>query len=142
MGNIRALDKIELSLDKIVTAIRWVYSLFYIAMGVQALLVLAGLSSKPDFRISLQNAAFQNALEATGFIVPILAMTYLLAGGLMIFKRTAPLGIVLLAPFVLVILLTHLMLNGNPVWGIMHAGLLLLFAWQFRSAYSPLWNYK
>lgn len=142
MGNIRALDKIELSLDKIVTAIRWVYSLFYIAMGVQALLVLAGLSSIPDFRISLQNAAFQNALEATGFIVPILAMTYLLAGGLMIFKRTAPLGIVLLAPCVLVILLTHLMLNGNPVWGIMHAGLLLLFAWQFRSAYSPLWNYK
>jgi hypothetical protein len=111
-------------------------------MGVLALLFLAGLSSMPNFEISPQNAAFQGALMVTGFIVPILAVTYVVAGGLMLFKRTAPLGIVLLAPFVLVILFTHLFLNGRPAWGIMHACFLLLFAWQFRSAFVPLWSYK
>lgn len=60
----------------------------------------------------------------------------------MLFNRTAPLGIVLLAPFIVVILFTHLMLNGNPPFGILLAVLLGLFAWQFRDAYQPMWNYR
>lgn len=60
----------------------------------------------------------------------------------MIFNRTAPLGIVLLAPFVVVILFTHLMLNGSSLFGILLASLLGVFAWQFREAYRPMWNYK
>lgn len=96
----------------------------------------------PNFQISPQNAAFQEALKSTGFIVPIMALAYVVSGGLMLFRRTAPLGIVLLAPFVLVILFTHLFLNGRPAWGIMHAAFLVIFAWQFRSAFVPLWSYK
>lgn len=129
-------------MNKVLTGIRWVYSLFYISMGFLALLVLTGLSSMPNIGISPQNAAFQEALKATGFIMPILSVTYIGAGGLMLYRRTAPLGIVLLAPFVLVILCTHLFLNGRPAWGVMHACLLLLFAWEFRSAFVPLWSYK
>ena len=130
------------NVNKVITGIRWLYSIFYITVGVLTLLILAGLLSMPNIGISPQNAAFQKALMSTGFIIPILSVTYIVAGGLMLFRRTAPLGIVLLAPFVLVILFTHLFLNGRPACGIMHACLLLLFAWQFRSAFVPLWNYK
>jgi hypothetical protein len=131
-----------LNVNKVITGMRWFYALFYITMGVLTFLFLAGLISMPNFEISPQNAVFQEALKSTGFIVPIMALTYVVSGGLMLFRRTAPLGIVLLAPFVLVILFTHLFLNGRPAWGIMHACLLLLFAWQFRSAFVPLWSYK
>jgi hypothetical protein len=122
------------------TGVRWVYSLFYIMIGVQTLAILAGLAEKPDFGLSPENAAFQDALTATGFVIPIMGITFSIAGSLMLFRRTAPLGIVLLAPFVVVILFTHLMLNGSPVWGITHAALLAVFAWQFRAAYAPLWG--
>ena len=131
-----------LNVNKVITGIRWFYALFYISMGVLTFLFLAGLISMPNFQISSQNAAFQEALKSTGFIVPIMALTYVVSGGLMLFRRTAPLGIVLLTPFVLVILFTHLFLNGRPAWGIMHASFLVIFAWQFRSAFVPLWSYK
>ncbi len=129
-------------MQKLVIGIRWIYSIFYILIGLQTLSVLIGFSSKPDFSLSPENAAFQNALDATGFIVPIMAIAYIASGTLMLFRRTAPLGIVILAPLVVVILFTHVMLNGNPIWGVIHASLLLWFAWQFREAYVPLWSQR
>ena len=129
-------------MNKIITATRWLYALFYIMIGIQALAVLAGVTAMPDYGLSPENAAFQNALNQTGFITPIMGLSYVISGSLMLFSRTAPLGIVLLAPFVVVILFTHLMLNGSPAWGMMHAVLLALFAWQHRTAYLPLWNYE
>ena len=48
--------------------------------------------------------------------------------------------VVLLAPYVVVIFFSHLMLGGSAGWGTMHAALLALFAWQFRDAFRPLWS--
>ena len=128
-------------MEKMLNGIRWIYSLFYIMIGVQTLLVLAGVVAKPDFGMSPENSAFQDALAATGFVVPIMAGSFVVAGMLMLFRQTAPLGIVLLAPFVVVILFTHLMLNGSPVWGVAHAVLLSVFAWEFRTAFASLWSF-
>jgi hypothetical protein len=58
----------------------------------------------------------------------------------MLFTRTAPMGIVLSTPFVVVILFTHLMLNGSPLFRILMAAIMVLFAWQFRDAYQPMWR--
>ena len=121
--------------------VRYLFAAFYVLIGIQTALALLGIIPMPDFDLSPRNAAFQAALGETGFIVPIMALVFVASGVLMFFQRTAPLGIVLLAPFVVVIFFTHLMLDGSPIWGTTHLALLALFAWQFRSAYRPLWSH-
>ena len=128
-------------MNKVLTIIRWIYAAFFFLIGAQSLLVLAGILPASEFPGSPETKAFTEAIFATGFIGPIMSITYVASGILMLFNRTAPLGIVLLAPFVVVILFTHLMLNGSPAFGILLTALLGLFAWQFRDAYQPMWNY-
>jgi len=118
------------------------YAAFFLVIGAQALLASAGILSVSEFPGSPETKAFTDAIFASGFIGPIMSVTYVASGILMLFNRTAPLGIVLLTPFIVVILFTHLMLNGNPPFGILLAALLGLFAWQFREAYQPMWNYR
>ena len=125
----------------IISILRWLFAAFYLLVGLQTTLALLGIIPIPDFDLSPRNAAFQAALEETGFIVPIMALVFMTSGVLMFFRRTAPLGIVLLAPFVVVIFFTHLILDGSAIWGTSHLLLLALFAWQFRTAYWPLWNF-
>jgi hypothetical protein len=127
---------------KVLTIIRWLYSAFFLLIGAQALLATAGILPASEFPGSPETKAFTNAIFATGFIGPIMSVTYVASGILMLFNRTAPLGIVLLTPFIVVILFTHLLLNGSPAFGILLAALLGLFAWQFREAYQPMWNYQ
>lgn len=129
-------------MNKVLTIIRWIYAAFFFLIGAQSLLVLAGILPASEFPGSPETKAFTEAIFATGFIGPIMSITYVASGILMLFNRTAPLGIVLLAPFVVVILFTHLMLNGSPAFGILLAAFLGLFAWQFRDAYQLLWNYR
>ena len=126
---------------RVLKIVRWIYAAFFFLIGAQALLASAGILPASEFPGSPETKAFTNAIFATGFIGPIMSVTYVASGILMLFNRTAPLGIVLLAPFIVVILFTHLMLNGNPPFGILLAALLGIFAWQFREAYQPMWNY-
>lgn len=125
----------------ILRILRWLYASFYLLIGIQTALALLGIIPAPEFDMSPRNAAFQEALGETGFIVPIMALVYISAGGLMFSQRTAPLGIVLLTPFVVGIFFTHLLLDGSVIWGTAHLALLAIFAWQLRSAYRPLWTH-
>jgi hypothetical protein len=120
--------------------VRYLFAAFYVLIGIQTALALLGVIPAPEFEMSPRNAAFQAALGDTGFIVPLMALCFTAGGVLMFFDRTTPLGIMLLAPFVVVIFFTHLMLDGSAIWGTAHLGLLTLFAWQFRSAFQSLWS--
>ena len=129
-------------ISKVLTGARWMYAIFFFVIGAQALLMYVGILPKVEYPSSPESKEFTEAIFATGFIGPIMSITYFVSGILMIFNRTAPLGLVILAPFIVVILFTHLMLNGSPSYGIMMAVLWGLFAWQFRDAFKPMWNYK
>lgn len=129
-------------ISKLLNGVRWIYAIFFLGIGAQALLMYAGILPNSEYPSSPEAKEFTEAIFATGFIGPIMSITYFSSGILMIFNRTAPLGLVLLAPFIVVILFTHLMLNGNPPFGIMMALLWVLFAWRFRDAYQPMWNYR
>ena len=120
--------------------VRYLFAAFYVLIGVQTALALMGIIPIPEFEMSPQNAAFQAALSETGFIVPLMALCFTAGGVLMFFDRTTPLGMVLLAPFVVVIFFTHLMLDGSVIWGTAHLGLLMVFAVQFRAAFRGLWE--
>lgn len=127
-------------------AVRWLYAAFYIASGVRIAATVLGIAPPPDIASSPESAAFQQALARTGFIMPLLSVTCIAAGIALLFHRSAPLGIVLLAPAIVVIFLTNLLLTDSLIgqgllWGGLHAGVLAALAWHFRAAFPPLWNY-
>ena len=126
--------------EKLLTILRWVYALLFLLIGARSLLVIAGLLPGSEYPGSPEAKAFAEAIFAKGFISPLMSVTFFIAGILIFIKRTAPLGLVLLAPFIVSILFTHLMFEPNPIFGILIALLWLLFAWRFRKAYQPMWN--
>ena len=72
-----------------------------------------------------------------------LAQASFVAGGIaLMWKRTAPLGIAILAPTVAWIFLFHTTLTAGYVWGAAWLAGLVLLAWWHRDAFAPLWNYK
>jgi hypothetical protein len=85
--------------------------------------------------------AFWVAIEATRFMVPLLGGCYFLGGLALWFRRTAPLGLALLSPpMVIIILFDMLLVKKAGAWiviALIHAILL----WVFRSAFTPLWSF-
>lgn len=118
-------------------ALRIVYGLFFLAMGVWA---TTGIGPRP-VQPTRAAADFTQALTDTGFMDPLLGASFLLGGGALLFHRTAPLGIVALAPSVAVILFFHLFLSGQYIWGPFVAAYLAALAWHYRGGFVPLWSY-
>jgi len=122
--------------------LRWVYGGYFFVLGATSVLQLAGVL--PDFDwhsvMSPASSAFFGALENTGFVVPLLIFVWTAAGLAMLFRRTAPLGVVLLAPVIVNIVLADTLLDDLWWWAALHAAPLVALAWHFRAAYRPLWN--
>lgn len=127
---------------RIVTIVRWVFGLFYLTTGIAIFCYVAfGLGAPPP-QPTPQALAFTTALSHSHIIDPLLSLAYLVGGGALLFRRTAPLGILVLAPVVLVIFCFHLVLSGQWIWGSVNLALLLFLAWQHRPAFRPLWNFS
>lgn len=119
---------------------RWLYGgyfLFVAAMVVRMLWFGAAGVHEP----TAASKAFTDAMTATGFLNPLLMVDYALGGGALLFRRTAPLGLALLAPPVVVIFLFHLRLTGNVVWGGGWALDWAFLAWRYRAGFDGLWSY-
>jgi putative oxidoreductase len=117
---------------------RGVYGLFFAGTGCWIFVAMAtGLLSAP-VQPTPEAAAFMRALGEARFVDPLLASSFLLGGGLLLFDRTAPAGLALLAPSVAVILLFHLFLSGQYVWGPFVALWFLILAWHYRRAFLAL----
>lgn len=121
--------------------LRYVYAAYYLIIGVWLALSLVGITALPHPRVSDASAAFQGALAGTGFMFPLLAFTYTASACALCLYRTAPLGLVLLAPVAVVILLTDALLDSAWLAGSLNAAVLAALAWHFRSAFRPLFFY-
>jgi len=86
--------------------------------------------------------AFLEALTATSFFTPLLAVTFLAGASALLFQRTAPLGIALLAPPMVLIFFFHIFLTGMLLWGGTWAGGLAVLAWGHRDAFKALVTYR
>lgn len=119
---------------------RWLYGGYFIytAVMIGRTLWIGGEGVQQP---TPEAKAFYEALHATGFLYPMMGFTFGAGGLALILDRTAPLGLVLLAPSVGVIFFFHLMLTGRIVWGTEWALGLVLLAWHYRSAFTALWNY-
>jgi hypothetical protein len=124
--------------------IRWLYGAYFVFLGVSSGLEMIGVLPEPhwDQYMSAASGAFLAALEKTGFVVPLLIVTWVASGLAFMSYRTAPLGVVLLAPVMVNIFLADTLLDAEWLWATAHAAPLLALAWHFRSAYRALWNYS
>ena len=81
--------------------------------------------------------AFMNALRDTGYMVPLIALTQLAAGLLLLANRFVPLALVLLAPFLVNAVLFHAFLErGGLVPALVCLALEAGLAWVHRGAFS------
>lgn len=120
------------------SALRIAYGGFFAVVGAWGAISLARGEGNPFVSGSGPGPDFQEAMEATGFLVPLMLAMFILGGLALAVRRTAPLGIILLAPFVAVIFFYHLLLGGSAAWAFGWASGLLLLAWHHRSAFVPL----
>lgn len=120
--------------------LRYLFAAYYLLVGVYLALSLVGIIPPPHPRVSGASAAFQAALGKTGFMFPLLAFTYVMSGCALLSCRTAPLGLVLLAPIAVIIFFTDTLLDTAWFFGTLNALVLAALAWHFRSAYRPLFS--
>jgi hypothetical protein len=132
----------KMTSNRVLLFVRLIYALFFFAIGTRSVLVLVGALPGSEYPGSPETKAFTKAIFETGFISPVMSLTYFAAGILVAIKRTAPLGLVLLGPFLVSILLTQLMFEPNPFFGVIIFLFWVLLLWHFRKAYFPLWNFK
>jgi hypothetical protein len=120
---------------------RYLYGLFYAGIGaIGAYRVLTDPNAEwPAFNDA--EIALTQALTAAGFFVPIVILTCLTGGILLLFKRTAPVGLLVLTPLVGVIFLYHAYLTGAYVHAVPQVIYLGALYWFYRDAFVPLWNY-
>lgn len=118
--------------------LRWLYAaMFLAAAAVLVQAMLPGGTPAPA-EPTAQARAFAAALAATGFMSPALVICYVLAALALLRHRTAPLGLALLGPPVIVIFLFHTLLSGRILWGAGWAGIWLLLVWRYRAAFIAL----
>jgi putative oxidoreductase len=82
---------------------------------------------------------FVTALMVSGYMMPLIAVTLIVAGALLLANRLVPFALLLLAPFFVNSLAFHFFLepSGRPA-AIVFTVLELYLAWSYRAAYTPL----
>ena len=120
------------------TVLRIGYAFAIFAINIYAALSTFTTVLPPLTPPTAAGRAFMDALTNTSFFTPLLGVTYLVGASALLLQRTAPLGIVLLAPVMVMIFFFHLFLTGMVVWGAAWAGVLAVLAWGHRDAFKAL----
>jgi hypothetical protein len=117
-------------------AARLIFALWYFGVGI------IGIMTNDAAKDAAKAATpLEKAMAESLFMNPLLCLACLVGGGAMLFRRTTPLGIVILAPLVIIIFCFHMVTTKSYLWGSLNLLLLAANAWQFRRAFDPLWNY-
>lgn len=120
---------------KLPTVARVVLGLIFVVFGVNGLIPF--LPAPPS--VPAAAGAFAGALAATGYFFPLLKVTEIVAGALLLMGVAVPFALTLLAPIIVNIVAFHLFLapGGWPLLAVMLASELFL-AWTYRDAFAPL----
>ena len=114
--------------------------IFFLAIGLAILgWLLTGVGSPPT-QPNPAAQAFTDALSRSGFIDPLLAISYVMGGAALLRDRTAPLGLVVLAPSIAVITMFHLFLSGQWPIGLVVALVFGALALAYRTRLAALWT--
>jgi hypothetical protein len=121
------------------TIARVLFGLFFLYAPIMILIAFGG-QHPPEAQPAA--AAFTQALNASGFMNPMLIAVLLAGGAAMLFDRSAPIGLLLLGPPIAVIAAFHWCLTGNYVWGSVWPVWFLALAWRYRRVFARLWDVR
>ena len=100
---------------------------------------LTGLIQPPPLEGAIKE--FNEGLAVTGYFMPLLKITELLCGILLITGRFVPLALVVLAPIVVNIFFVHLTIaREGIVIGFVVAAMEMFLAYYYRDAFEPLFR--
>ncbi|HEY0436386.1 MAG TPA: hypothetical protein VGC92_07095 [Phenylobacterium sp.] len=123
------------------TGLRWLFAFFFFSTGVaivaKTVFGIGGYIHQPTAAAQ----ALDTALHQSGFMDPLLGASYLVGGAAMAWRRTAPLGIVLLGPAVVVIFFFDTFLARLPIPGVLTLAVWGVLALRFLPAYQGLWTF-
>ncbi len=118
-------------------AVRLIFALWYFGVGIIGFITNDAVKDAANASTPLEKAMAESL-----FMNPLLCLACLVGGGAMLFRRTTPLGIVILAPLVIIIFCFHMIITKSYLWGSLNLILLAANAWQFRRGFDQLWNYS
>lgn len=122
------------------TGLRWLFALFFFATGVAIATSLTlgwpGAVHQP----TVPAQAFDNALHHSGFMDPLIGASYLVGGAALAFRRTTPLGLILLAPSVVVIFFFDTFLAASAPVGVATLAVWGLLALRHLPRFHGLWS--
>lgn len=97
----------------------------------------------PQPELSEAAGAFFGGLAATGYMLPMVKITELVGGAMLLAGFFVPLALALLAPVVVNIVAFHLFLDlaGMPI-SILVLALEVFLAWAYRDAFAPMLDAK
>jgi hypothetical protein len=124
-------------------AARWIPAIARVLLGLP--LVVFGLNlffnfiPQPKTAIPEPAMTFAGALMQSGYMMPLIGLTLLVAGVLLVSNRFVPLALAIFAPFILNSIAFHVFLerSGLPMAGVFLA-LELYLAWAYRDAFRPM----
>lgn len=93
----------------------------------------------PSTPLPEQATAFATALVNTGYMMPLIGLTLLIVGTLLLANRFVPLALALFAPFIVNSLAFHLYLERSGlIMAVIFLAFELYLAWTYRSAFRPM----
>jgi hypothetical protein len=118
------------------TIVRYLLGVPLVVFGLNGFL---NFIPQPETPLPEDATAFAGALVASGYMMPLIGLTLLSVGILLVLNRFVPLALVLFAPFIVNSLAFHFFLerSGLPVATVFLA-LHLYLAWVHRAAYRQL----
>ena len=106
----------------------------FVVIGFNGLLRFARMPEP-----TLEGGAFLAALYATGYMIPLIKCTEIIAGFMLFFRPASALALVVLAPIVINIVAFHTILDpGGVPMAMTVLALALYAAWHERAAYRGL----
>lgn len=120
--------------NKVIIGLHILLGLAFVAFGLNKFLNFMAPPELPP-----AGGAFMGAMAETGYMFPLIALTEIIAGALILSRRFAPLGLVLLAPVSVNIVLFHLVLApAGGLVGYVLAAINLYLLINYLPKYKPM----
>lgn len=123
--------------SKFPAAARILLGLIFFVFGLNGFLQFMPMPAMPEAA-----GAFMGGLAATGYMLPLIKGTEVVAGLLLLSGRFVPLALTLLAPIIVNIAFFHAVLDPNPVMVVALLALELYLAWSYREAFEGVLQAK
>jgi putative oxidoreductase len=120
----------------VVTVARYLMGLLFFVFGLNGF-----LHFMPNPPPTAAAAQFFGALFATQYMIPLIFITQVIGGALLLLGMAVPFALVILAPVIVNIVLFHVFLSPDLiVLAIVVAAIEVLLAWHYRAAFAPLFG--